>query len=135
MLVLTRKLQQQIKIGDNIVLTILKVKGQTVRVGIEAPRDVHVVRSELPPEGAAGKSSETSESESTSGPIIAELTLTLSDDESESDTSSEDGSGKVGRTVQHAAATPRLPQRKAFNRYARPPIKVGSLPSSLAIAK
>jgi carbon storage regulator CsrA len=50
MLVLTRKLQQQIKIGDNITVTILKVKGSTVRVGIAAPRDVRVVRSELPPE-------------------------------------------------------------------------------------
>lgn len=50
MLVLTRKLQQQIKIGDNITVTILKVKGSTVRLGIAAPRDVRVVRSELPPE-------------------------------------------------------------------------------------
>ena len=47
MLVLTRKTQQQIQIGNNIVVTILQVKGQSVRVGIEAPRDVRVVRSEL----------------------------------------------------------------------------------------
>lgn len=52
MLVLTRKRQEQICIGDNIVLTILRVKGNTVRVGIEAPRDVRVVRGELPPKGA-----------------------------------------------------------------------------------
>ena len=38
MLVLTRKLQQQIKIGEEITVTILRVKGHTVRVGIEAPR-------------------------------------------------------------------------------------------------
>ena len=49
MLVLTRKLQQQIKIGDQITVTILRVKGHTVRIGIEAPRDVRVVRGELPP--------------------------------------------------------------------------------------
>ncbi len=48
MLVLTRKAQEKIQIGDNIVLTILRVKGQAVRVGIEAPRDVRVLRSELP---------------------------------------------------------------------------------------
>jgi carbon storage regulator CsrA len=48
MLVLTRKTQEKIQIGDNIVLTILRVKGQAVRVGIEAPRDVRVLRSELP---------------------------------------------------------------------------------------
>ncbi|MDX1948815.1 MAG: carbon storage regulator [Pirellulaceae bacterium] len=51
MLVLTRKFQQQIKIGDQITITILRVKGQTVRVGIDAPRDVRVVRAELPPVG------------------------------------------------------------------------------------
>jgi carbon storage regulator CsrA len=50
MLVLTRKLQQQIKIGDQIIVTILRVKGNTVRVGITAPREVRVVRGELPQE-------------------------------------------------------------------------------------
>jgi len=50
MLVLTRKLQQQIKIGDQITVTILKVKGKTVRVGITAPREVRVIRGELPKE-------------------------------------------------------------------------------------
>lgn len=48
MLVLTRKAQERIVIGDNITVSILKIKGNTVRVGIEAPRDVHVVRAELP---------------------------------------------------------------------------------------
>ena len=47
MLVLTRKTQQQIQIGKDIVITILHVKGQAVRVGIEAPRDVRVIRSEV----------------------------------------------------------------------------------------
>jgi carbon storage regulator CsrA len=47
MLVLTRKTKQQIQIGENIVVTILQVRGQTIRVGIEAPRDVRVVRSEI----------------------------------------------------------------------------------------
>ncbi len=48
MLVLTRKLQEQIQVGDDITITILRVKGNTVRVGIEAPRHVRVVRGELP---------------------------------------------------------------------------------------
>jgi carbon storage regulator CsrA len=48
MLVLTRKSREQIQIGDNVVITILRVKGQSVRIGIEAPRDVRVLRSELP---------------------------------------------------------------------------------------
>ena len=48
MLVLTRKANEQIQIGDNVVITILQVKGQSVRVGIEAPREIRVLRSELP---------------------------------------------------------------------------------------
>ena len=47
MLVLTRKANQQIQIGNNIVITILQVKGQQVRVGIEASRDLRVMRAEL----------------------------------------------------------------------------------------
>ncbi|HEV3021363.1 MAG TPA: carbon storage regulator [Pirellulales bacterium] len=47
MLVLTRKTQQQIQFGDDIVVTILQVKGHSVRVGIEAPRGVRVVRGEI----------------------------------------------------------------------------------------
>ena len=48
MLVLTRKLQEQIKIGDDVVITILQIRGQAVRVGIQAPREVRVLRAELP---------------------------------------------------------------------------------------
>jgi carbon storage regulator CsrA len=48
MLVLTRKLQEQIRVGDDITITVLRIKGNTVRVGIEAPRGVRVVRGELP---------------------------------------------------------------------------------------
>ena len=52
MLVLSRKQQQQIKIGDQITVTIVRVKGNTVRVGIEAPRDLRVIRAELPKAGS-----------------------------------------------------------------------------------
>lgn len=48
MLVLSRKTRQQIRIGNDITVTILLVKGQVVRVGVEAPRDVRVLRAELP---------------------------------------------------------------------------------------
>jgi carbon storage regulator CsrA len=47
MLVLSRKLQEQICIGNQITVTILKTRGKTVRIGIEAPRDVRVTRGEL----------------------------------------------------------------------------------------
>jgi carbon storage regulator CsrA len=47
MLVLTRKHQETIRIGDHITITVLKTKGKTVRLGIEAPVEVPVIRGEL----------------------------------------------------------------------------------------
>jgi carbon storage regulator len=47
MLVLSRKSGQRIVIGDEIVITILKVRGNHVRVGIEAPPAVPIRRDEL----------------------------------------------------------------------------------------
>ena len=47
MLVLSRRENEQIKLGDSIVVTIVKVTGDRVRLGIEAPSDVLVLRSEL----------------------------------------------------------------------------------------
>lgn len=47
MLVLTRKPEEQIRIGDDIVITIVRVKGNTVRIGVEAPKGVRVIRAEL----------------------------------------------------------------------------------------
>lgn len=49
MLILTRSLQETVCIGDDIKVTILGVKGNQVRVGIAAPRDVLVLREELTP--------------------------------------------------------------------------------------
>lgn len=47
MLVLSRKEGEQLLIGDNIVLTINRISGNRVAVGIEAPREVRIVRGEL----------------------------------------------------------------------------------------
>lgn len=47
MLVLTRKQKEEIHIGNNVTITILRIKGQSVRIGITAPRDVRVIRGEL----------------------------------------------------------------------------------------
>ena len=47
MLVLSRKETQRIRLGDSIVVTIVKISGDKVRVGIEAPADVLVLRDEL----------------------------------------------------------------------------------------
>ncbi len=50
MLVLTRKLMEKLFIGDNICVTVVRLEGGQVRLGIEAPREVAVVRAELVPE-------------------------------------------------------------------------------------
>ena len=47
MLVLTRKQQEKIQIGNGITITVLKLKGKSVRLGIEAPTEVPVLRGEL----------------------------------------------------------------------------------------
>lgn len=47
MLVLSRKETQRIRLGDSIVITIVKISGDKVRVGIEAPSNVLVLRDEL----------------------------------------------------------------------------------------
>ncbi len=48
MLVLTRKLQESILIGDDIKLTVIRTSANQVRIGIEAPRSVRVTRGEIP---------------------------------------------------------------------------------------
>jgi carbon storage regulator len=47
MLTLSRKVGEKITIGDNIVLMIVEVRGDKVRIGIEAPKEIKVMRSEL----------------------------------------------------------------------------------------
>jgi len=47
MLVLSRKETQRIRVGDSIVVTVVRVSGDKVRLGIEAPADVLVLRDEL----------------------------------------------------------------------------------------
>ena len=47
MLVVTRKTRERILIGTDVVVTIVRVRGDAVRVGIEAPKDVVVLREEV----------------------------------------------------------------------------------------
>jgi len=47
MLVLSRKKDQAIMIGDNIELTIIEIQGDQVRIGINAPKNVSIFRKEL----------------------------------------------------------------------------------------
>jgi carbon storage regulator len=55
MLVLTRKLNESIRIGDDVTITIVEVDRDTVRIGIDAPRAVKVHRSEVYDEIATGE--------------------------------------------------------------------------------
>lgn len=47
MLVLSRKTGDQIKIGKDIIINIVKVEGTTVRIGIEAPKHINILRMEV----------------------------------------------------------------------------------------
>ena len=52
MLVLSRKPTEKIRLGNSIVVTVVRVSGDKVRLGIEAPPDVVVLRDELNEEPA-----------------------------------------------------------------------------------
>ncbi len=47
MLILTRKLNESIVIGDDIVIKIVDVTGKSVKIGIDAPKDISVFRREV----------------------------------------------------------------------------------------
>jgi carbon storage regulator len=47
MLVLTRKAGEKVQIGDQIEITILRIGPEAVRIGIDAPPDLNIVRTEL----------------------------------------------------------------------------------------
>lgn len=47
MLILSRKIDEKIKIGDDITLTIIDIHGDQVKIGVEAPKNVKVFRQEV----------------------------------------------------------------------------------------
>ena len=47
MLVLTRKADESIVIGDNITIKVVSVEGSVVKLGIDAPQEISIIRSEL----------------------------------------------------------------------------------------
>ena len=60
MLVLSRKESQRIRLGESIVVTIVKISGDKVRIGIEAPANVLVLRDELEARSDAAKTAAAS---------------------------------------------------------------------------
>ena len=118
MLVLTRKLQQQIKIGEGIVVTILRVKGNTVRVGVQAPRDVRVIRGELP------KNGEENVADEVQGELTCELSLPSAETSDHAEAPAEE-SAKPAKHVlplPHPAAA-HLPLRRIRDRRGAGPLK------------
>ena len=65
MLVLSRREHERIRLGDSIIVTVVRLSGDRVRLGIEAPADVLVLRDELG----------TEKSPDTQGPAVAPPTL------------------------------------------------------------
>jgi len=70
MLVLSRKKEQQIHIGDNIIVTVLHIKGSSVRLGIQAPKEVRVMRSELSQRTDESVGESESQETGTSAPTV-----------------------------------------------------------------
>lgn len=75
MLVLSRRVGESVVVGDDITLTILEVRGDVVRVGIDAPRSVSVHRAELLAELATANQEAASPSEA----AVASLSDALSE--------------------------------------------------------
>lgn len=47
MLMITRKIGERIVLGDDVIVAVMEIRGQTVRLGIEAPRSLPVYREEI----------------------------------------------------------------------------------------
>jgi len=56
MLILTRKVGERIRIADDIELVVTAIKGDRIKIGIEAPKNIHVLRAELASHPAAARS-------------------------------------------------------------------------------
>lgn len=59
MLILARKRDEVVKIGENIEVKVLEIRGGTVRLGFEAPKDVLILRSELVPHATEDNATDT----------------------------------------------------------------------------
>jgi carbon storage regulator len=73
MLVLTRKSNQSIMIGDDIEVSVLSIMGEKVRIGIQAPRDIPVFRKEVYLEIQQERETEAVPAQGVPGDVDAEL--------------------------------------------------------------
>ena len=58
MLVLSRKINERIRIGGVVDIVVVDIRGDKVRIGVEAPREIEVVRTELVDDSSQGKGAE-----------------------------------------------------------------------------
>lgn len=79
MLVLTRKLGERIVIGDSITVTVVDIKGDTIRLGIDAPREVRVQRSEVLEQIAAETADAAAATDAAAAPLLDLLQRRASD--------------------------------------------------------
>jgi len=132
MLVLTRKLQEKIRIGNEIIITVLRTKGKQVRLGIEAPADVPVIRGEL-----AFDSGDRELTHATTGAITVAATgaMTVDDTRPEPDSSRNHGNWPSDSRSERAAAAPPgvRPAQVHFERVPRRQL-AGLLPQAPAAA-
>ena len=77
MLVLSRRAGESVVLGEDITVTVLEVRGDVVRVGIDAPRSVSVHRAELLAELAASNQESASPSENAVASLSEELARAL----------------------------------------------------------
>ena len=47
MLILTRKVDEKLLIGDDIAISVLEIRGNQVKIGVDAPKDVVIYREEI----------------------------------------------------------------------------------------
>ena len=119
MLVLSRKQDQDIVIGDNIRIRILKIKGNTIRIGVDAPRDIKVVRGELEDYDRVG-SSERQGSEEI-GPEEAEVTIVFSNESGQTNRLSSQKNASTSQTIPFTNSQPSVESISNRNNSAAPP--------------
>ena len=71
MLILTRRVDERIFIGDNITLCVLDIEGNRVRLGLEAPKDIAILREEIHQRYAAEASNDAHHPETDAGKKLA----------------------------------------------------------------
>lgn len=118
MLVLSRKVGERILIGDKISVTVVRISGGGVRIGIEAPAELAVVREELQQE-LLGNDSVDGTEQALPSTDLSGATTQDSPSKQQRDQESADGSSKMSGTRSSAAGNRRDSSRHQSRRKPR----------------